>query len=180
MLKQIFAAAFAMSGLMAATPAMAQDADVLAPARAGQIQCYEPNVQAKTCQSISGFSPGPGGAIINTSDSVINPSNPIIVMRTISPVTIRNNAICGPLTNEDIGRARFTIDGHAATEADTQQLRTALTQQLAPLIGQETCITLTPVNDGLRADTAIAGRARPDLAQRVMWVRADEGYRVAP
>lgn len=179
MLKQMLAGGFAAAFFTTVAPAVAQDGDVLAPARAGQLQCYEPNVAAKTCQSISGFSPGPEGAIINTADVLINPA-PVIVMRVISPVTIRNGAICGPLTNEDLNRAHFTIDGQRASDADTQQIRTAMTEQLAPLIGQESCITLTPVDGGLRADTAIAGRARPDLAQRVIWVRADEGYRVAP
>ncbi len=180
MLDRVFAAALVAACFVLAAPmAYAQDGDVLAPARAGQLQCYEPNVAAKTCQSIGAYAFNANGVIDNTADVLIMPQ-PVVVMRVISPVTLRGGAICGPLTTTDIEGATFTIDGAAASPEDTQAIKTALTQQLAPMLNVETCISLTPVDGGFRADTAMAGTPRPDLAQRVIWVRPEDGYRVAP
>jgi hypothetical protein len=181
MLDRMFAAALIAVCFVLACPvaAQAQDGDVLGPARQGQLQCFEPNVAAKTCQSIGGYTFNANGVIDNTADVLIMPQ-PVIVMRVTAPVTLRGGAICGPLTTADIERATFTIDGAAASAEDTQAIKTALTQQLAPMLNVETCITLTPVDGGFRADSVMAGTPRPELSQRVVWVRPEDGYRVAP
>ena len=106
--------------------------------------------------------------------------SPVIIMTINSPVTVRNNAICGPLAAADIQRATFTISGAAASETYTTDIRTAWMQQLAPLIGQETYLTVTPDVDGFRAATTIGGVPQPQQTQRVIWVGANDGYRVAP
>ncbi len=174
----------AMLGLFAsfallASPAVAQTADPLAPARAGQLQCFEPNVAAKTCQSIGGYTFQANGVIDNPAHVLISPA-PVIVMHINSTVTVRNNAICGPIAAADIQRATFTVDGAAASEADTTDIRGVLTQQLAPALGQETCMTMTPDGAGFRADTSVGGVPQPQQTQRVIWVGANDGYRVAP
>lgn len=161
------------------SPAMAQDADPLAPAREGRLQCFEPNVAAKTCQSISAYTFQANGVIDNPARVLIMPS-PVIIMTITSPVTVRNNTICGPVAAADIQRATFTINGAAASETDTADIRNALTQQLAPMIGQETCLTLTPDGDGFRADTTMGGVPQPQQTQHVIWVGANDGYRIAP
>ncbi|MBK8544536.1 MAG: hypothetical protein IPL62_13885 [Caulobacteraceae bacterium] len=117
-------------GLLAA-PAAAQTADVLAPARAGQLQCFEPNVTAKTCQSLGGYTFQANGVIDNPAQVLISPS-PAIIMTINSPVAVRNNAICGPLAAADIQRATFTIDGAPAERnRHGRNSFAALTQQLA-------------------------------------------------
>jgi hypothetical protein len=181
MMVREFFAALAVACFVTAAPvsAHAQDGDVLAPAREGKLQCFEPNAANKTCQSIGGYTFNTNGVIDNTADVLIMPQ-PVIVMRVISPVTLRDGAICGPLTLADIDGATFTIDGAAASAEDAQSIKTALAEQLAPMLNVETCITLTPVDGGFRADTAMAGTPRPDLSQRVIWVRPEDGYRVAP
>lgn len=178
MLVRVLGGAVLALGLIA-TAAAAQDGDVLAPARAGQLQCFEPNVAAKTCQSLGSFAFHPNGVIDNAAEMVLMPQ-PLIVMRATAPVTLQNNAICGPITSADIDRATFTINGAAASAEESAQLKAAMQQQLAPMFGQETCLTLTPVDGGFRADSTVAGTARPDLAQRVIWVGANDGWRVAP
>ena len=54
MLLRVLGGAVVALGLFAA-PATAQSADVLAPARTGQLQCFEANVAAKTCQTIGRY-----------------------------------------------------------------------------------------------------------------------------
>jgi hypothetical protein len=48
------------------------------------------------------------------------------------------------------------------------------------MLNLESCMTLTPNGEMLRAETSIAGRPQPQLTQRVIWVGANDGYRVAP
>ncbi|MCX7358688.1 MAG: hypothetical protein NT015_11205 [Alphaproteobacteria bacterium] len=164
---------------MFATPVMAQSADPLAPAREGRLQCFEPNTSAKTCQALGGYVFQANGVIDNPAQVLISPS-PAIVMRISNPVTVRNGAICGPLTAADVARATFTIDGAVASEADTTEIRSSLTQQLGQMFGQESCMTLTPDGDGFRSETTMGGVPQPQQTQHVIWVGANDGYRVAP
>lgn len=178
MLVRVLGGAMLALGLMASAAA-AQEGDVLAPARAGQVQCFEPNAAAKTCQSMGSYIFHPNGVIDNVAEMVLMPS-PLIVMRATAPVTLQNNAICGPITAADIERATFTINGAPASAEESAQLKAAMQQQLAPMFGQEACLTLTPVDGGFRADSTLAGTPRPDLVQRMIWVSANDGWRAAP
>jgi hypothetical protein len=178
MLVRLVSGAALALGLMA-SPVMAQTSDVLAPARSGQLQCFEPNAAAKTCQSLGSYVFGADGAIENVAEILLMPS-PLIVMRASGPVTVENGAICGPLRAEDIANATFTVNGSPASAEEATQIRAAMQQQLAPMIGVQNCITLTPDGGGFRADSTIAGAPRPDLTQRTIWVDANDGWRVAP
>lgn len=178
MLVRLVGGAALVLGLMAA-PASAQDGDVLAPARAGQLQCFEPNVAAKTCQSLGSFTFHANGAIDNGAEILLMPS-PVIVMRASGPVTVENNAICGPLRAEDIANATFTVNGAPASAEEAAQIRGAMQQQLAPMIGVQNCLSIAPEGDAFRANSTIAGTPRPELSQRMLWVGANDGWRVAP
>lgn len=178
MLVRVMGGAVLALGLMAGG-ALAQSGDVLAPARAGQLQCFEPNAAAKTCQSLGSYVFHASGAIDNVAEILLAPS-PVIVMRATGPVTIENNAICGPLRAEDIAAATFTVNGAAASDADTAQMRAAMQQQLAPMIGVQNCMTAVADGDGFRADSTVGGTPRPELSQRMIWVGATDGWRVAP
>jgi hypothetical protein len=179
MLRFVRAAVCAGIALAASNAAFAQDGDVLAPARQGQMQCFVPDAARKTCQSIGAYVFEANGVIQNTADVLIVPE-PAIVMRITAPVTVRDNAVCGPLTLDDVNHAQFTISGRPASDEETQQIRAEVAQQLAPLINVETCVGVRTVDGALRAETALNGVLRPDLSQPIIWVRPEDGYRVAP
>jgi hypothetical protein len=171
-------AAAALLGLAAvAAPAMAQPQDVLAPGRAGQLQCFSPNVLRKTCGAISSFRLRADGSYENQSQ-VLVARQPFIVMTSSSPVSVRNGAVCGPVTTAHLQAAEFTIDGLAATGDNVVFLREQVAQ-MPGFLGEEVCTTYTTSADGLRAEFTINGARNGDASQ-VIWVRADEGYRVAP
>lgn len=178
MLVRLVSGAALALGLMA-SPVLAQSGDVLAPARAGQLQCFEPNAAAKTCQSLGSYVFGASGSIENVAEILLMPS-PLIVMRASGPVTFENGAICGPLRAEDIANATFTVNGAPASEEEATQLKAAMQEQLAGMFGVQNCLTLTPDGDGFRAESTIGGAPRPDLTQRAIWVGANDGWRVAP
>lgn len=176
-----FVAALTALALIAAPAAHAQQGDdVLAPARQGDLQCYAPNAQAKTCAALAAYAFDAQGKITNTGDVVIYP-NPVIVMHMTSPVEVRSGAVCGPLRQEDVSQATFTIDGQAAPEAETQTIRTQFAQQAASLIGVDICTTYTPTADGaFRADATVGGTPHPEMTQTVIWVHPSDGYHAAP
>jgi hypothetical protein len=173
--------AFVLAVMALAVGATAEaQTDVLAPARQGALQCYSPNTQAKTCGALAGYSFDAQGHISNPSDVLIYP-NPAIVMHTVSPVELRNGAVCGPLRQEDIDRATFTVDGQAPSDADTQNMRAEFSQQAAPLIGVDVCTTFTQQADGtMRSSATVAGTPHPEMSETVIWVHPGDGYHVAP
>lgn len=179
MQKLRFASALALLALTAA-PVLAQTMDALAPARHGELQCYTPNTQAKTCGALAGYTFGAHGDITNTGDVAIYP-NPVIVVHMTNRVEVRNGAVCGPMRQEDIDHATFTIDGQPATEEQNASMRTQFAQAAASMINVDVCTSYTPAPDGtLRAEATVDGTAHPEMAQTVIWVHPGDGYTVAP
>ena len=171
-------AALAVGLVMGAPSAVAQQ-DGMAPAREGQLHCYMPNVERKTCQSLAGYSFD--GDSVSSSGAVLIMPQPLIVMSMTSSATMRDGALCGPLTQADLDSAHFTIEGAAASPEDEANMRIALAQQLAPLMNRDMCTRFTPApGGGLVAESTLDGTPRPELNQPVIWVRPDDGYSVGP
>lgn len=175
-MRTILAAAALLGLTVVATPAAAQQ-DLLAPARAGEVQCFTPNVLRKTCSAISTYTAHTDGTFENRSQ-VLVARQPFIVMTSSSPVTVRNGSVCGPVTNEHLQAAQFTIDGQAAGDDNSAYLREQVAQ-MPGFLANEICAAYTRTGDGIRAEYTING-ARAAETSQFIWVRADEGYRVAP
>jgi hypothetical protein len=171
------AAATVLAMALFAAPAAHAQSDPLAPARQGQVQCFEPDAANKTCAAIASYAFAADGTINNTSDVLIFPE-PAIVMHITSPVTERGDQVCGPIRNEDIASAQFVIDGQPTSDDNAQTIRAQMREQLAAMIGVEVCSRFVPDGGGFRAVATAGGRPQPD--QRVAWVRPSDGYRVAP
>lgn len=176
-MRTLLAAAALLSLAAVAAPATAQQQDVLAPARAGEIQCFTPNVLSKTCSAISTYTAHTDGSYESRSQ-VLVARQPFIVMTSSSPVSVRNGAVCGPVTNEHLQAAQFTIDGLAAGDDNAAYLREQVAQ-MPGFLANEICAAYTRTGDGIRAEYTING-ARAAETSQFIWVRADAGYRVAP
>jgi hypothetical protein len=147
-------------------------------ASAGKLQCYSPNREKKTCQSMAAYRTTAKGGIENPASVLLNP-NPLIVMNTVSPVTVREGKVCGPLRKADIEKATFTVSGAQADEATTAKVRQFAATQLAPVLEREVCTTYTPKGDTLIANATMDGAPLPG-EQVVIWVSPSDDYRVAP
>lgn len=162
------------AALQAAAPAAA---DPLAPARIGDLQCYGPDPVRKTCRAMGGYSFGADGKILNKAEVVLQDS-PLVTMTTVSPVTVRNGAICGPLSGVD--KAQIAVRGRRLPEADAAPIRARLLESMAPMLGQEVCTTYRRSGDWWIAEVTMAGVARQDLGDTLIWVPASAGYTVQP
>jgi hypothetical protein len=157
----------------------AASADPLAEGFAGKQQCYRPNVEKKTCAALSGYSLRHDGAIVNTADVLLSP-NPQVVMRTISTVQFKDEAVCGPMRKEDIQVATILVNGAPLPEDKAVSARAQIIGAMKSMLGREVCTTYVPDGDKLSAKVTVDGAAKPEYTQTVIWVAPEDGYRVAP
>jgi hypothetical protein len=152
--------------------------DPLAPARAGELQCYTPDTVRKTCSALAGYTFGSDG-IDNQAEVLLSPK-PLIVMKSVSPVWVRAGAVCGPLRKQDIDAATIFVFGQVASDAQAAQIRAQIEAGYGSRLGKEVCTTYTLAGDRYIAQVTIDGSQHPELSDKVIWVRQDEGYTVAP
>ncbi len=153
--------------------------DPIAPAAQGKLQCHVPDRARHTCQSLAGYRPDGKGGFFNTADVLLAPE-PLLTMRAVSTVVIRDGAICGKLSRESFEKAQFFADGGLLDAEKTAGLRTAILEQSAAMmLDREICTRYTQSGDHLVAHVTLDGK--PDQATMdVIWVSPSEGYRVAP
>ncbi len=157
----------------------AAQADPLAEARAGQLQCYKPDTARKTCAARSGYAFGSDGQIINTADVLLAPQ-PALIMRTSSSVVIKGEAVCGPMRKEDIETAQLLLNGAPLPEDKAAAVRAQIIGAFQQQIGKEVCTTYVPAGDRLSAQVSIDGVPNPAYTQEVIWVKPEDGYAVSP
>lgn len=163
-----------------ATAALA-DPDPLAPARGGQVQCYEPDVEQKTCESIGSYRFEPDGRIINKAEIALNEDVRIVVIAE-GEVYVRNDAECSSDSVTPDHILSIEIDGAALSGADFDAVRQQLATAMNEEIGEgEYCSTYHSRPDGsMVAKVTVAGEPRPDFTSTVRWVRREDGWRLQP
>ncbi len=152
-------------------------ADPLGPARIGDLQCYRPDTVRKTCRAMGGYSFGADGKILNKAEVILQ-DTPLVTMTTVSPVTVRDGAVCGPLSGID--KAQIAVRGHRLPEEDAVPIRAQIRQSMAQVLGKEVCTTYRRSGDWWVATVTMDGEARPDMQDTVLWVPASAGYTVQP
>lgn len=167
---------FALVATFVAVPLIAI-ADPLDEARKGSLQCYAPDIARKTCNSLAGYT-FENGKILNQAEVLISPAPPI-VMKTVSPIEIRGDAVCGPLRKEDIETAEILVQGQGVTEPNAAAIKARLAAALGARLEKEICTTYRKQGSALVTEVTIAGVTQPDK-EVVIWVKPSEGYRVAP
>ncbi len=170
---------YAIIGFAALTLSAAHAADPLADAQTGKLQCYKPDSSRKTCVALAGYVTQSDGTIINNAEILISPQPPL-VMRTSSAVTVKGGAICGIMRQTDIEHADFLANGSKLADEQAAAIRSQLIPMLQGQFGKEVCTTAVPDGDRLRANVTVDGSPNPVLTQDVVWVKPDEGYKVAP
>ena len=165
--------------LASGTNVEAAAVDPLAPAWAGQVQCYGPNVERRSCVSIGAYSKDPAGAIQNDA-TVLLAVQPQIVMRTTAAVQVKGEAVCAVLAARDVETAQFIIDGQPAAADNADSIRRGIAPAYKQVLNRELCTTYEPDGAEMKALVTVDGRRRPDLDLRVRWVSPAEGFEVKP
>jgi hypothetical protein len=172
-----------VAGLVAAAllaAASAAQASQLDLAKAGKLQCYQPNTSARHCVALSGYA-FPASGAINPAQIMLNAA-PLLVMSTVTPVTFKNgDTICGFVRKSDLDSAQFAIDGAPVDAAKTADLRAKVWSLFSSRDGKEICTVYTPNGTGFTATTLLDGKADPQTPPAtVLMVGPQDGYSVGP
>ena len=155
------------------------DADPLAPAREGKVQCYKPDVGKKTCMAISAFLPQADGSWVNKATALLDPAQGI-TMTTNSVVQATPTGVCGTVTRDDILKGSLTMGGGELPAEQGKPILEMVATAIEGMgmIGKPSCSAFAPDGDALKSTVTIDGVAKPEFSQRVIWVSPDEGYKV--
>ena len=156
--------------------------DPLAPARAGQVQCYDPVPAQKLCRAIGSYDFAADGTISNLAVTRIQ-DTPAIVMFARSPVLLKDDKECsaGALKETDI--EKIEVDGQPLDAATLSIARGQIIASLPDFMttGEALCSAYSANADGTMSATVdVGGVAHPELTATVRWVDPAEGWKVVP
>lgn len=161
---------------------LASATDPLAPAHAGQVQCYDPLPAQKLCRAIGSYDFATDGTISNLAVTRIQ-DTPAIVMFARSPVVLKDDKECSASALKETDIEKIEVNGQPL---DTATLAVARGQIVAALpdfmkTGEALCSAYTPHADGTMSATVdVGGVAHPELTATVRWVDPAEGWKVVP
>jgi hypothetical protein len=166
-----------LEALLILAAASGQTADPLAPAREGKVQCVSPNVEKKTCMAIATYDVRVDGSYDAVTIALISPA-PMITMETRSTGKIENGAVCGLIKRDDYANSVFMLDGKPADASVAEAVKAQMLPALASMEGKNGC-SRERAEGGLQvAEITLDGVARPELTQRLIWVKPDQGYKL--
>lgn len=158
-------------------PAAATSANPLAMAEMGQLQCYRPDVQKKTCQSMASYRrTGPS----SYDNKAVIPLGTNATLETHTPVVIKGGAVCGYIRGQDQIAGTLRVDGAIVEPQKAKPILERVAQAMAPMADKEICTTYEPSGDSLTAKVSIGGIYSRDQDETVKWIGATEGYTVTP
>jgi hypothetical protein len=163
--------------LLLAAGAPQAAADPLAPARAGKIQCANPNIEKKTCMGLATYKLNADGSFDTTTTVLIAPQPPI-TMEVKSAGKRVGDALCAPIRKEDFEAASFKMDGTPLDASTATAIRGQILGSIVPMLGKMGCTRETPDGATRKAEVTLDGVARPEMTQRVLWVKPEDGYKL--
>lgn len=155
----------------------ATSANPLVLAEKGELQCYRPDIQKKTCQSIASYRrTGPG-----TYDNIaLIPVAVDATLETHTPVVIKGSAVCGFIRGQDQLAGTLRVGGQVLDPEKAKPLLERIAQALAPMDDKEICTTYEPAGADFIAKVSIGGSYRSDQDEAVKWITPADGYIVTP
>ena len=169
-----------VSLLIAAAVAVANSSisgNPLANAEKGQLQCYRPDVERKTCQSIAAYDRRGPGAYDNKA---IIPLGNGATLETHAPVEVRGDAVCGFIRSADVIAGQIKVGGEVLPPDRAKPALERIAQAMAALTDKEICTRYEPSGKNLTAKISISGAYQPDKDEAVKWISPADGYTVTP
>lgn len=164
---------------VAATLLMADSPiDPLAAARLGMVQCFDPHTEAKTCRAIGAYTFESDGTIVNETTVALPSDRNVLIMKTRSPVSVRGDAVCGPISRDAVKSASLTMNGRRLPPDDANQIRVQLQAVMAGRFDKALCTSYRPFRDEFYATVTVDGVVDSEASDYVRWVKPDDGYTV--
>lgn len=161
--------------LLLAPTAVQGNGDPLAHARAGKLQCGSPNIEKKSCMSLTRYAVQSDGSYEAVTTLLIAPS-PVITMEVKSSGKAQDGMLCGTVRQSDFAAGTLTADGKPAEPAMIDAIRAQVAGAIAPMDGKLGCARET--RDGVvnKVEVTLNGVAHPEMTQRALWVAPGDGY----
>lgn len=153
--------------------------DPLAPARSGLVQCYDPDPASHTCRLIAAYRRASDGAWTKIATVMPDPVQPLTV-DIETPVAVRAGEVCGTFDRDQVMAAKLSFYERQVPADHALPLLAQIADAMAGAFGHEICTRFVAQNGALVARPHMTGLATHFPDQRVIWVRPDGGYRVAP
>lgn len=160
----------------AAAPAGAASSDPIARSNGGEIQCYGPDVEKKTCQSVASYRQTGPGAYLNTA---LLPLGDNVTLETRSPVIIKGDAVCGFITRQETLAGTLRAGNQVIPPEAAKPLLERVANVIAPFFDKEICTRYEQSGADLTAKASIDGVSRPERDVIVKWITPSDGYTVA-
>jgi hypothetical protein len=154
----------------------AVSADPIADSDKGELQCYRPDVEKKTCQSIASYRRTGPHTYINTA---LLPLGNGATLETRNPVVIKGGAVCGSITRSEVLAGTLHVPHQVIAPAAAKPILERVAQVVAPYFDKEVCTRYEPSGADLRAMTSVDGVYLPDRDVTVKWIKPTDGYVVA-
>jgi len=165
--------------LMVAASNLPSTGNPLWAVQAGGLQCYRPIPERKICGALASYQPNGPGQYLNRAEIPLRPYSSM-TMTTVTPVRIVSGAICGTVTQADIARAEIRTAGTLMAPEQAAPLLERISREMRRIVGHDVCTRYQRQGDDFVAKVSIDGRYEPDFDQRVIWVRASDGYHPGP
>ena len=155
-------------------------AQQMAPAKQGMQQCQMPNAAAKTCFSLSRVRQTSPSTYAFDSEILVDEAGTITA--TIhSTVFVRGGAICEVMKRSDLDQATIASEGNRQGRAQSAEYRARLEADYAPVFGHTICTQIVADEDGsLTVIGTLDGRRIPAGDYPMLWVKPEDGWKVAP
>ncbi|HEV7226952.1 hypothetical protein [Brevundimonas sp.] len=121
--------------------------------------------------------------IVNDAEVVLSFGEPVIIARFKDPVFMRDEAVCGHVKDDLDAIVSVEVDGQIFDDSnDERGVRRAVAEVVRDQIGgEELCTVYEPLGNGaFRPRYYRDGKIFESEDERVIWVRREEGWRVAP
>ncbi len=154
-------------------------ANPLEPAKRGMIECHHPNETRKTCRSMSTYEALGGGRYMDTTVALVANEGPTLLEIHL-PVTIKSGSVCAMARPRDYAKGKLIVGGRALHPKDSARILEAAARRAKGIMNKEICTAYASSFGDLTGKAYIDGVAQPTLNYRMKWVRAGDGYSVAP
>lgn len=175
--KSLIVAVGMLIAASAVEPTVAASPNPLIPAEQGELQCYRPDIQKKTCQSIASYVRN--GPATYDNKAVVAVSNEA-TLETHTPVALRGEAVCGYIRAQDMLAGTLRLRGSVVAPDAAKPVLEKIAQSVAQFANKEVCTRYEPTGADFTAKVSIAGKYRPDQDVTVKWIGPSDGYTVTP
>lgn len=177
----LIAALLLMSGTtFAIDPAYKPVKDQLAPARAGNIQCHEPDTEARTCRIMTWFSEGEGGRVQARQLTALADS-PSLAAELRVGLTREGAALCGVVDESYMAGFRIVSGREPYAAADNKRYAILYRDAMvATLWNRKACsYAFTRPDDAMQLEVGtVDGEFAGELMASYIWIDPGAGYRL--